>query len=797
MAAVLVATAFASRPPMASRELANIAAAAVVPIDVDRDGTDELYCLNAGEHGIRDQHGAIRWRSEESIPGLIPGAPYLAADVSGDGTPEVVIVGADRESTYVYWFDLTTRKMRHCMLDSSRDRGRVVALAAADVNDDWFNELLIGIKGGGRSRFDRVCMLNCREGVQLWSAAVEPGIWRLLVDDVDEDGFLEILVGILTPQTRPGTRSELSDNSVMSLDSAARIICLDHRGKEQWRYRTRSPASERRAASFGVAHAMREGLAVPVVLDRSAVAGAEPDVLCVLNGADGRIVLESAQLKRARLVQLVVDDLDGDDMPEVVTSDSRGEIDIRDISLKPLRSAVLGDIVDSVGVAVVPGLPMRQLFAKQAHAVTVLDSRLKVLCQVTCSARVASAVPLRAGRGKPVGLLVRDADADAAGRGIYRVEGLTMLPKPFPWIPALAGLFVVLLASAAVVVYTNAFHTAALRRLSSRVVETAGIAVLDRSGRLAPVDGRARLLLADYARDNRLHINDLLERPEFEPLRAALDMIRSGRMRTARCEVMLVVDRMPRAYWVTVSASLFGSCLLAFEDLSAVEYVRHIREWGPVAQRMAHGIKNPLTAMSLTLQRMGRDCPPDTREQIASMMDDIDRLRRMTDGLMRFVKLEPPRLAREDLNAVVRSCLNKPGSTRPEGITVELALSDRLPLVPLDRTQLCSALDNLLGNAVAAMGERGTLRISTETVEPRRPTDRRRAVLKIQDTGRGIPERYLERLFEPYFSLRPGGTGLGMCIAKRIIEDHKGSIGVESIEGKGTSVTITLPVESV
>jgi signal transduction histidine kinase len=93
------------------------------------------------------------------------------------------------------------------------------------------------------------------------------------------------------------------------------------------------------------------------------------------------------------------------------------------------------------------------------------------------------------------------------------------------------------------------------------------------------------------------------------------------------------------------------------------------------------------------------------------------------------------------------------------------------------------------------MGEHGTLRVSTELPKTRRPAERRRVAIKIQDTGRGIPIRYLERLFEPYFSLRPGGTGLGMCIAKRIVDDHNGTIAVESTEGVGTTVTIMLPVD--
>ncbi len=792
----LVALAPGVRRLNESRGRANIAATAVVPIDVDGDGNDELYCLEHTRHTICDQRGIIRWRFEDVAPRPAAGAPWLVADVTGDGTPEVVVPAASHESTFVFWFDLKTRQLRHHVIRPKQvlrgERWAVVAMAAVDIDDDGINELLVGLDEH-RGRYGQVCASDCHRDARLWSALTGPGIWCLLADDVTGDELPEVLAGI-RPRFAPDRQPDALRAPGVTADTTARIVCLDRTGRELWSYRPAAPVSECRSVALNVAHVRREDLSVPVVLDRSDALEAGPDVLGVLSGDDGRVVLQSPQLRRARLVQFAIADLEYDGVPEIVTTDSRGGVEVRDVSLKLLRTAMLDDLVDSLVAMEIPGAKGQQVAAVQGRATTILDSRLQVLGRVVSGTGISRATPLRNGLRGPVRFLLEDSASSSTSVRTFRVEGMVLPPKQFPWFPLVAGVLLVLVTGVGFALYTNAFRTAALRRLSHRAVESAGLAVLDRAGRIAPVDGRARLLLSEYAQAGRLDIGMLLACPEFEPLRRTLETVQSGTMRAAQCEVVLLVDQMPRAFRVTVSASILGSCLLAFEDLSAVEYVRHIREWGPVAQRMAHGIKNPLTAMSLTLQRMRRDCPPKTQEQVESLMEEVDRLRRMADGFMRFIKLEPPRLVPEDLNAVIRDCLDKYGSMGPDGITVECALTD-LPRVPLDRAQFSSAFENLLDNAVAAMGEQGILRVSTELLKPRRQTDRHRVAVRIQDTGQGIPGRYLERLFEPYFSLRPGGTGLGMCIAKRVVEDHNGTITVESTEGVGTTVTILLPLE--
>jgi len=98
------------------------------------------------------------------------------------------------------------------------------------------------------------------------------------------------------------------------------------------------------------------------------------------------------------------------------------------------------------------------------------------------------------------------------------------------------------------------------------------------------------------------------------------------------------------------------------------------------------------------------------------------------------------------------------------------------------------ACSNIIENSISAMGESGLLTIQTSLA-----MSRKLLAVSFSDTGKGIPERYLAKVFEPYFTLKPGGTGLGMALTKRIIEDHKGTIRIDSREGVGTIVTIELP----
>ena len=214
-----------------------------------------------------------------------------------------------------------------------------------------------------------------------------------------------------------------------------------------------------------------------------------------------------------------------------------------------------------------------------------------------------------------------------------------------------------------------------------------------------------------------------------------------------------------------------------------------------LAAGIAHEIKNPLGSMGIHLQLIRRKIggkerveAADIGPNLAVMAEEVDRLNRIVVDFLFAVKPMDTRLEDADLNAVVRDLIS---FVRPEldqaGLAVETELSDDVPVLKLDVRYVKQALLNLIKNAMAAMSGGGRLGIET-----RRNGDE--VQLRVADTGAGIPAEIMEKIFEPYFTTKPFGTGLGLTIVFKIVKEHFGDIAVASREGEGTTFTITLPV---
>jgi len=214
-----------------------------------------------------------------------------------------------------------------------------------------------------------------------------------------------------------------------------------------------------------------------------------------------------------------------------------------------------------------------------------------------------------------------------------------------------------------------------------------------------------------------------------------------------------------------------------------------------LAAGVAHEIKNPLGSMGIHLQLIrrksdGKACidAADIEPHLAVMAEEVDRLNRIVVDFLFAVKPMDSRLEDADLNAVVRDLV---AFVRPEldqaGVTVESALAEELPPLKLDVRYIKQALLNLIKNAVAAMSGGGRLGIETRRVGDE-------VQLAVSDTGSGIPAEIMDKIFEPYFTTKPFGTGLGLTIVFKIVKEHFGDIAVASREGEGTTFTITVPV---
>jgi signal transduction histidine kinase/putative methionine-R-sulfoxide reductase with GAF domain len=212
---------------------------------------------------------------------------------------------------------------------------------------------------------------------------------------------------------------------------------------------------------------------------------------------------------------------------------------------------------------------------------------------------------------------------------------------------------------------------------------------------------------------------------------------------------------------------------------------------GQLAAGFAHEIRNPLTSINILIHSM-REKPPSGdsyKEDFKVIEEEIHRINEIVDQFLRFAKPAPPLLEKTEVSSIFEETLQL---LRPQ-IEKQLIVVEKefqpLPIILIDREQMKQAILNLLLNAIQAMPGGGHLTLKGQNSE-----DGQWIHLSIQDSGVGIPGEDMNKLFDPFFSTKEGGIGLGLSIAHRIIDQHRGKIDVESVPGKGTLFTVWLPI---
>lgn len=254
--------------------------------------------------------------------------------------------------------------------------------------------------------------------------------------------------------------------------------------------------------------------------------------------------------------------------------------------------------------------------------------------------------------------------------------------------------------------------------------------------------------------------------------------------------------------------------VLVIEDLSELLTAQRAAAWSEVARRMAHEIKNPLTPIQLSAERIARsyhrhnsngeqkeangepeELTPDKR--VAAVIDEctntisreVAGLKSMVDEFSRFARLPVVRLELADLNEVVLHAVAL-YEDRVDGVTIEQDLDPSLPPTFLDSEQMRRVFVNLIDNALNALAEVDEPQISITT---RQDSGRGVLVAQVSDTGHGVGPGDFKRLFQPYFSTRGSGTGLGLAIVQRIVLEHRGRIRAEPNHPRGARFVIELP----
>jgi two-component system nitrogen regulation sensor histidine kinase NtrY len=327
---------------------------------------------------------------------------------------------------------------------------------------------------------------------------------------------------------------------------------------------------------------------------------------------------------------------------------------------------------------------------------------------------------------------------------------------------------------------------------------SAGVISLDADGLVSTINTAAEKML-------NLKFDEIIGQSYRKLLRGqhlnladeVMDSLATSSTNAIALPLRLAVDGKPRSFMVHINALKNDAgehmgIVMVFDDLTDLEKAQRMAAWREVARRIAHEVKNPLTPISLSAQRLSRKYGAQINETVfdectRTIIDHVELIRNLVNEFSAFARFPTadPNLA--DLPPIVEETIALYREAHPN-IDFKFSTANAIPRLKLDRQQIKQALINLVDNAVASIKKEGSISIHLDH-DPILKSVR----MEVADTGEGVSDEDKTHLFEPYFSTKKSGMGLGLTIVSSIISDHNGMIGVQDNKPRGAKFVIELP----
>lgn len=666
------------------------------------------------------------------------------------------------------------------------------------------NRVLLNINSGGDAGVRGIIALDPVTGHIDWQYLTGPLVIQPMLIDIDDDGIAEIIFGSYAPLN--GVK--LNGTS----DDSCYIFVLDSQGNQRWR-KTMGPYW---TGAYPIIGDMTGDGNNELVVFRF---GSNPD----FTGYDELIRLDirnGAEIQRKSLgsyftppFELFIDlchDFDGDGIEEFVIGSKDGFVRMYsgDFSVmytsEPYRRPITVH-----GVADLDGDGLLELIAITADKkIVFLNHQLKQLLIQPFPDKFSSLRLIKLPHKHQLlfsSLAVNNQTENQLFD--FRVVGLADTIQK----QGQNYLIVMLILAAlvvAVLVVRNLLYGKRAHQLLLQILEQSqsldSALIMDRYQKISFLGkdwSKLLQILPHQAYGKK--IRKIFNNSRLQPIGEALQKMLAENLTNYECLCPIdATDNVPLRLHAFYLSWTKAHCFLIF-DLREQEHIRKVRHWATVAQKLAHGIKNPLTTVKLNAEELLHKVRTtdqiqanEVEEFITPIISQVAKLKKMSDGFMRFVEFERPNLKPVDLNGEIKELVLQWKTAILKKIEVEWDLEEKLTPAMLDREQFEYAVKNVLYNAADSIQKQGKILISTRKVQVLSDKTKNAiwmtfVELQIRDTGCGIPAEYLDRIRQPYFSYnKPEGTGLGLSIVEKIIDTHGGQLEIQSDVNIGTTVSL-------
>ena len=339
---------------------------------------------------------------------------------------------------------------------------------------------------------------------------------------------------------------------------------------------------------------------------------------------------------------------------------------------------------------------------------------------------------------------------------------------------------------------------------------TTGVMSLDMDGHIEILNRSAKQMLQLKPGGGvSKHYRNVLEKESLEMLEEMVELIETKKERSISRNLIVHKKDGPIQVSATLlllqnSEGISAGMVCVYNNLTEIQRLQRARAWREVARRIAHEIKNPLTPIQLSAERIHRKYAGEVSDNSAlqqstqTIINEVQHLKRMVSEFSNFAKIPESNPQLNGINQIIKETLQLYHDNMPARISLTTELSEILPQLPFDSEQIRRVVINLVDNAISSIEKKGTLsrifRQGEIIIRTRHVPDLNIVCLDVEDNGTGISPEISDQLFEPYTTTKQHGTGLGLTIVSQTISDHNGFTRFRNLDSGGVCFTIELPV---